>query len=104
MSDEQPDSERRRVVDKKFSEIEKKLDDNTTMTQNNAIEISELRLEVASVNTKADTLLEMKQSFDNHLNVLCTWGKWTRRGIYGVLSLAAVLLPVLVAAKQLGWL
>lgn len=94
----------RRSSDVRIESIEKRLDENTTMTLHNSAELAELRSEVATVDGKADTLLEMKQSFDNHLTVLCTYGRWTRRVVYGLLSVAGAALPIIVAAKQLGWL
>lgn len=94
----------RRTSDVRIEAIEKNLAENTSMTQWNTLELAELRGEVGKVDAKADTLLEMKLAFDQHLAVLCTWGKWTRRGLWGLLSLAGATLPILVAAKQLGWL
>lgn len=94
----------RRSGDKRIDQIERKLDDNTTMTAAHGAQIAELRTKVNNIDHKTDALLEMKTAFDNHLNVLCTWARWGKNAIYGALGIAGLVLPVYVAAKQLGWL
>lgn len=94
----------RRATDQRIEDIERKLDDNTILTQANTDAIFGLRKELGEVNTKTDSLLDMKTTVENHIGVLCTWARWIRRGVLWLFGALGVILPVIVAAKQLGWL
>lgn len=94
----------RRSGDARLAALERKLDANTKTTEENAVEITVLRGTVNEIKSGTDALLEMKTAFDKHLEVICTWAKWGKRSGYALLSFAGLALPILVAAKQLGWI
>lgn len=94
----------RRAADERLSAFERALKENTDLTAENTVRLNTLSGTVDEIKTGTDSLLEMKTMFENHLTVLCTWGRWGRRALYGLCGLLGVVLPVVVAAKQLGWL
>jgi chromosome segregation ATPase len=81
-------------------EVKEELASNTAKTEANTTQIAALRGELSEVNVKTDTLLEMKQAFDQHLSVICFWAKWAKRTLYAMIGFAGAILPV---GKQLGW-
>lgn len=76
--------------------------ENTALTSENTQRIEVLAGTMAEVKTGNDSLLEMKETVEKHIVVMCTWARWVKRGLWSLLSLAGVLVPILVAAKQLG--
>ena len=94
----------RRASDTRILTIERDLQENTRLTAENTQQITALRADVGGVKANTDALMEMKAAFDNHLEVLCTYGRWARRAFYGLTGIAGAILPLYVAAKQLGWL
>lgn len=92
----------RRSSDVRLDALERDLKTNTLLTADNTEQIKAIALTVNEVKTGNDSLLEMKETIERHIGVMCTWARWFKRGAWGLLSLAGAALPVIVGLKQLG--
>lgn len=103
MSDEAtlPPLPNRRDSDRRIDTLERNLAENTTLTLQHGKDLAALREQVVSVKDDTGALLQMKQAFDNHLKVLCTWARWAKRILFFAVT---IVLPGVVAARQMGWL
>ncbi len=91
----------RRHSDLKISELERKLQENTDLTTEAHRKVEQLSGTVTQIKTGTDALLDMKQTVEGHITVMCTWARWLKRI---ALFVVPIILPGLVAAKQLGLL
>jgi hypothetical protein len=92
----------RRAADGRIDALERNLAENTRITADQTVRLDKLAFTVDEIKVGNDSLLEMKDLVERHIAVMCTWARWFKRGAWGLLSLAGVVLPVVVGLKQLG--